>query len=332
MDQALVCTEVSGNTSPTSVQGKRKRVECPPAPRKIGTRHRNWVFTHNCDVEEWAKGAEHIMEAVHERNELFSWLKYIIVGQEVASTGQHHLQGYLECKNPQAMQAVKEGLGWPSCHLEPRMGKQEDAINYCKKEGKWWEAGVKANQGSRSDLEAIKKALDEGANMYDVAQINFGDFIRYYRGFASYRGLVRAMPRGVPLVLWFWGESGSGKTMAVSALCEKVDAYWLTPSSTGLWWDGYDGESVVVLDELRGSWLPHSTLLRLLDGSPYRAQQKGAMVALRAHTFYITTNKPPHMTYEDDPYGALIRRVHDFCWVYECTKEVFHIRNKPSLK
>lgn len=68
--------------------------------------------------------------------------RYIIAGEEVCpETGRAHLQGYVEFHRAFSLTSVKDAFGWPTAHFEPRRGTQEQAIDYCKKEGNFHEWG-----------------------------------------------------------------------------------------------------------------------------------------------------------------------------------------------
>ncbi len=58
-----------------------------------------------------------------------------------------------------------------------------------------------------------------------------------------------------------WGPPGSGKSMHAWAE-GGPEAYWITkPNGPRAFWDGYDGQENVVIDEFYG-WLPHTFMCR----------------------------------------------------------------------
>ena len=60
--------------------------------------------------------------------------RYFVAQKEKApDTGRLHWQGYVEVKEKCRIKKMKEVLGCPSAHLEPRRGSQEEAIAYCTK-------------------------------------------------------------------------------------------------------------------------------------------------------------------------------------------------------
>ncbi len=296
-----------------------------------GSRASRWCFTYNFNEPD-----EGMVRAMLEVMVVAGGpVQYMIVGREVApTTGQLHFQGYLETSSTQRFAAMKKILG-ERCHIEVALGTKDENAVYCKKEGRWTEWGTpKPGQGARVDLMEIKAAMDGGMNLTGVSQAYFGQFLRYHKGFEKYRSLnVQPSGRTGMTIRWFWGPTGSGKTRAVRTIVDAQDteAYWLNPSPTGTWWNGYDGQNIVVMDELRAGWFPHNILLRILDRSPYRAPFHGGSVGLSNSLFLITTNLPVHMLYKEDASGALARRVRDFGYVYEMQYHCTFIKNTPKV-
>lgn len=66
--------------------------------------------------------------------------KYICYGEELTpSTNKFHFQGYLELNAPARISAVKKYLKDNSVHLEKAKGTKEQNIQYCRKDGKFFE-------------------------------------------------------------------------------------------------------------------------------------------------------------------------------------------------
>lgn len=89
-----------------------------------------------------------------------------------------------------------------------------------------------------------------------------------------------------------------------------MDAYPKCPISK--FWDGYDGQKNVVIDEFRGD-IRIAHLLRWFDPYPRNVEVKGSSVALAAERIWITTNLPPESWYpsesvDGETFSALRRR------------------------
>lgn len=141
---------------------------------------KHWTFTTNNYVEDdcWTS--------------LPRGVSYVIFGKEVASTGTHHLQGFLSFSKRVRASQVKALL--PRSHIEVARHVQQ-AIEYCKKEGSFTELGVSpAGQGKRSDLELFKAYVREGN--YDLSDIRekHSSIVARYPGFV-YEYLEQHYPR-----------------------------------------------------------------------------------------------------------------------------------------
>jgi len=135
--------------------------------------------------------------------------------------------------------------------------------------------------------------VDEGAPTLQIWEANFGSMVRYHKSIQEYKRM-RDPPRdAVPVIIIFWGPSGCGKTRR--ARRDFPGAYWKTVTN---WWDGYDGETVVVFDEFDGSKYKFRELLQVLDSSPMLVEVKGGTRNLRATTFVFTTNTAPWFWYD----------------------------------
>lgn len=226
--------------------------------------------------------------------------------EEAPGTARPHIQGYVEFTKQTSMAEAKLLLGDQAIHLEVRRGTREQAMEYCQKdetrrEGPWILGDPSHTQGTRSDLIAVKRALDSGASNEAIADQFFGSWVRYRRSFDEYRALkkmkVEVRDSTVdPTVFVLWGSTGTGKTKA--ATDAFPDAYWLMKpvDRSTVWMDGYTGQSTVIIDEFYG-WLPFDLLLRMLDRYPLQMQIKGGVVQLLATTFVITSNKSPDTWY-----------------------------------
>jgi len=106
----------------------------------------------------------------------------------------------------------------------------------------------------------------------------------------------------------FWGRTGTGKSRR--AWTEAgMDAYCKDPRTK--FWDGYQVEENVVIDEFRGG-IDVAHLLRWLDRYPVRVEIKGSSKPLVAKRIWITSNLGPDKWYPDidqETLSALLRRL-----------------------
>lgn len=219
-----------------------------------------------------------------------------------------HIQGYFELPKPQRFSYVKKRL--PRAHYEIRKGSRTQARDYCHKEDpKPFEYGIwkPDKQGMRNDLTCVKRKIDEGASEEVIADEHFNTWCRNYRAFERYRNLRNKRKCTVKTVIWLHGPTGSGKSKHAYSLAP--DAYWKPPETK--WFDGYTGESTVILDDFRYTWFSFSYLLRLLDRYPMSVENKGGSTPWIPHTIIVTCPNAPEdaYPYTGEDTGQLLRRI-----------------------
>jgi len=137
-------------------------------------------------------------EVLAMRNGTLPNISYLCYAQEVApSTGTPHLQGYFQLSRRSMVSTIKNWEGFARVHLERAKGSDEENYIYCKgpytKEGKnkplndtFFERGVrermgKVMQGKRSDLEGLKRAIDNGETYDEICDAHFEHAAKYHR-------------------------------------------------------------------------------------------------------------------------------------------------------
>lgn len=159
-----------------------------------------------------------------------------------------------------------------------------------------------------------------GASMREVAVENPGTYVRYYRGLNAFRAITATPRSTLTKATIYWGPPGSGKTTLVR---EKAgnDAFYLNKTMvTGgnVWWDGYDHQKNIVIDEFYG-WIPLTVFLNLIDCLPMNVQTKGGSVVFNSPTVWFTSNENPitwySKTFSENPSGqpAYRRRLEEYC-------------------
>lgn len=87
--------------------------------------------------------------------------------------------------------------------------------------------------------------------------------------------------------LWYYGKPGTGKSM--KAYEENKGAF---RKAQNKWWDGYQGEEAVILDDLDTNALGH--YLKIWgDRYPCTGEVKGGQVTLVHRKIIITSNYTP---------------------------------------
>lgn len=274
------------------------------------SRSRNWVFTLNNPPKPY--GLLVVCEA-----------RYLVYQLEKGEAGTLHYQGLVTFETLKSFKQVKKNL--PDAHLEPMMGTVDEAVHYntkphvgctCKHcaanpervEGPWV-IGEKPMQGRRSDILAVKAKIDSGATEKAIADEFFGTWCRSYRAFERYRRLSSIGRDWQTKVHVFWGPSGSGKSRQALALGGSSQFWVVRPrdSRGGVWWDGYEGQDTVVIDEFYG-WMSRDFTQRLCDRYPLVVETKGGAVPFAAKRIIFTSNKPPSLWWKMG-LGAMARRL-----------------------
>lgn len=234
-------------------------------------------------------------------------MNYLIFGVEKGESGTEHLQGYIEFHKRRTLGGVRRLI--PRAHWEIARGSPKQNVEYCSKDGDFEQFGeLSRGQGSRSDLLAVKKDIDDGATMPDIWNLHFPSAVKYHRAFEKYIEIKKPPRSGMPEVIIYWGATGTGKSRR--AFENNPGAYWKAQDT---WWDGYCGQSVVILDEFYG-WLSCAFLLRLLDRYPLDVQIKGGYTRMVATKFVFTSNHHPdewwsNAAISDEKRAAFNRRI-----------------------
>ena len=132
--------------------------------------------------------------------------------------------------------------------------------------------------------------------------------------------LEKRKEKGEPItVIWIYGQAGTGKTLLAKkyAITKKQD-YFITGSSKDSF-QHYQGEHIVILDELRPKTFPYDDLLKMLDpfGENPKAPSRFFDKSLMVDVFIITSPYNPKQFYDEifkrkntiDSFKQLQRRI-----------------------
>ncbi len=232
---------------------------------------------------------------------------------EKGREGTIHIQGYVEFGVNTTFAQARLALGGRA-HVEKRRGTREGAIEYSLKDdtryGESYCNLSRVAQGKRTDILALKASIDEGMSMVDLWDNHFSSCLHYGRGVADYRLLKRSPSFRQVTVSVYLGETGLGKTRkAWEEYPELFDL--LPPTRDSVWFDGYVGQNVLLIDEFYGN-MPWGLLLRILDGHPVKLGTKHGVTTAGWTRVIITTNTHPNLWYNWNAkmqYNKLERRI-----------------------
>lgn len=193
---------------------------------------------------------------------------------------------------------LKTWTGLQRAHLEPMKGKPYDSLVYCTKQDKNpIQYGDLPQPGKRTDLLDAVAKIRTGASLRDLVATDDTSSVvvaKYFRGLTTVRNLCTPDrdTSSAPDVYWIYGTTGSGKTRSVSELAQRVcggqHLVWWAPDVSLKWFDGYDGQPCVVLDDFRSKGVSFNFLLRLLDRYPLAVPFKGGFVSWQPKWVFIT--------------------------------------------
>jgi len=209
--------------------------------------------------------------------------QYLVYGYEIAPTTQRpHLQGYVYFHNPRSISGVIKDI--QGAHIEIAKGAPDQNFDYCSKDGLFFERGKRPmSQKEKGQAEETRwRDARQAALTGDFASIPDDLYIRYQSSFKRIRredvkrpdDLAPSQTYGV----WIWGPSGTGKSH--KARTEYGNVYL---KDLNKWWDGYDQEDNVVIDEIAPEHAVYMTsfIKKWVDRWAFSAELKGSRAIIR---------------------------------------------------
>lgn len=264
---------------------------------EISKKFRNFVFVCNNWTDESVKIIVDHLEPLS---------RYIVYGKEIGKKGTPHLQGYCQLKDQTRRSAIKKIL--KGFWFAKAKGTAQQASGYCKKDKDFYEFGVMKKQGKRNDISDMYDMIKEGKNDFEVQESNPNAYCRYYKGldrmkFNYHRFNFRGYSPVKVTILW--GGAGAGKTRL--ALETDPMCYYHTYNEGHQWFNGYDGQKVILFDEFYGQ-IRYSNFLKYIDGYRFRLPTKGGYTWKMWETVIICSNQNPEFWYSKGITPALKRR------------------------
>ena len=124
------------------------------------------------------------------------FVSYLIAGHEIApTTGTPHLQIYFQLDKQIRFSTIKKWDGaWARMKFLQSRGSDDDNYRYCSKDGSFFEIGTRRNmpgKGARTDLNDLKKAIDDGKTFDTICDEHFDHCSKYWK-FIQNRIVARA--------------------------------------------------------------------------------------------------------------------------------------------
>jgi hypothetical protein len=206
--------------------------------------------------------------------------QYLVYQQEQCPTTQKlHWQFFVIFNQRQRFTAVKKMFG--NAHLEIARDPIK-ARNYCMKEDTRVQAPIEEGHfGEQADL------------ITRVKRTRLTDLVQEHpwkvRQLKELKCLLAPRREYLTDCILLTGPTGTGKTKisaTIAAFLGQDGTYWQDSTQ---WWDNYDQEPLVIIDEFRGQF-PEAQVLRLVDRVPYRVPIKGSYAEFDSRMIILTSN------------------------------------------
>lgn len=229
---------------------------------------------------------------------------YTIYGKEIGAEGTKHLQGFTILNKNGRISAVKKLHA--TAHWEAAKGSWEQNVTYCSKDGDITEFGTrpitKKRQGEQEKerWDNAKKQAIEG----NIEDIDADIYLRYYRTLKEIKKDHMVKPEDAIDTTgeWYYGGPGTGKSKTAR---EKFPGAY--DKMQNKWWDGYQGEDNVILDDFDSKELGHH--LKIWgDRYSFLAETKGGAMNIRPKKIIITSNYSIDELWEDEAMREALKR------------------------
>lgn len=242
----------------------------------------------------------------------------------ISKNGVPHIHMILENTGTMRFSAVKKA--YPKAHLEPTKGNKKQVLAYIKKEPPFDEKGERvivfttfgniegnkrfALSNTNDTFQTIEHLIEEGltptAIMAEDIRLRREESLIRKAYFAKrYR---ETPPQRDVKVVWHCGDSGTGKSYTYIKLCEQFgddNVYFFSDyANRGVGgFDGYCGEPVLFMDELKSESLPFELLLTITQGYRTQIHCRYANCFALWNEVHITSIFSP-----EDIYGEMVRK------------------------
>lgn len=233
---------------------------------------------------------------------------YAIEGAEVGESGTPHLQCYIHYSNARSLRSIISVIS--GAHVELARGNAQSNIEYCSKDGTFTEYGtrpartVSVGQMNQARWTEVKEAAKRG----DMEAIPADIYVRHY---GALKAIAKDHMQPVadldkPCGLWLTGESGAGKSFGVR---QKFGATAVYNKPVNDWWDGYQGQEVVLIEDIDPFNVSiGGSLKRWGDSYAFIASIKGSAMRIRPKWIIVTSQYHIQGVWQDLATTAALNR------------------------
>lgn len=217
--------------------------------------------------------------------------KYLVIARETApSTGTSHIHALIIFHCNARASKLKKIL--PRAHLDLVRGTFEQAYNYVIKDGSViYENGSKPKNPHSVADEKFKLMIDDAkAGVIDTECLMYARYQKFFDQFVPvedycYDGELTSKNA------WIYGPPGVGKSRMVRQFAMDMH-YSVYEKLANKWWDNYNGEDIVLIEDLDpdvSKKLVHHIKL-WADRYPFRAECKGSSKRICPRFMFIVTS------------------------------------------
>ena len=241
-----------------------------------------------------------------------SELHWLTGQKEIGSnTNRPHWQLFASFKRAVRLAAVRKLFG-TRIHAEP--SRSTAAETYVHKDdtaiaGTRFSIGQKPfNRNSKTDWSLAK----EKAKLGELENVPPDVYIKYYRTLKTIAMDHMTKPTDLPCVagIWIHGPPGVGK----SFFARNQYGPNLYIKGQNKWWDGYQDEPNILLDDFDCKALGHYLKI-WADRYAFMAESKGYSRLIRPKNFIITSNYRPEDIFDDQALTNAIKRRFYFIYI-----------------
>lgn len=222
--------------------------------------------------------------------------------EECPTSGRLHWQCYIEFTKRKRLSTVKRWLEetqqLSKFHLEPARGQPSQNRDYCTKIDtaidEPFEYGTiqpDREQGKRTDLHKIVEDCQNKTLVEIITETP--PALRYINHITKYQAFLKKSQVRELKVIYIHGETGTGKSSYVFEKIKSKNFFRPLISPPNIWFDGYQGETILWLDDFDARDFKREFVLHLLDIYPLTLSVKGSTAQAHYTTVYITSNVEP---------------------------------------
>lgn len=255
---------------------------------------RSYICTFNLekeDVENWRE----ILKNFHELGNARYTVGQLEKGEE---TGHPHIQFYQNFKNPQKLghyKKLNKGIHAEKCKSE------KASMEYCQKletrvEGPQEYGEKPMHRNSKADWEEVWRQAKNGEIEKipaTIRTIHYKTLKTIQKDYIQFKDAPHL--RGI----WVYGKAGEGKSRWAREQGELLRER-IYPKLCNKWWDGYQGEKIVVMDDFMPE---HKVLCQQLkiwaDRYDCILEIKGGAVHANYDWLIVTSQYKPEEIFEE---------------------------------